>query len=228
MHIFRIVLALAVVGYFVWNTVFNMASHGVIRVVDDSGVGNGHLTAEGQVEVSGAGEGPSPGSSPLTSVAGSLTDQDGRLRKMSEFRGTPFVASAIYTRCPTVCPLTMKTLQALERSLPAGDVPRIVLVSLDPEHDTPSALRAYARAYGLTYPRWTLLQPDTAALRGFTHVLGIGASANTNGGIIHTAAIAVVDSSGRIGESLYGTRMDPKQLRDAWRNIGMTQRVPAD
>ena len=200
------------------------------RVTEPHGVehGSAGLASSSGGEEKAAGEGPEPGEAPLTSITGRFVDQDGHARPRAWFRGAPFVASAIYTRCPSVCPRTVAQLQRLERSLPVGDAPSFVLFSLDPAHDTPKVLRAFAGAHGLHAPRWTLLRPDTASLPAIARALGLAVEATSGGGIAHTAVVAIVDSSGRVADRRLALGADPAELLAAWRRIGMTQRMPSD
>ena len=220
----RVVLMLAAVAVLVWRVL----STG--RPTSPQGVehGSAGIASSSGSEERAAGEGIEPADAQLTSIAGTLTDQDGHARSLASFRGVPFVASAIYTRCPTVCPRTVASLQRLERSLPVGDVPRFVLFSLDPAHDTPRVLRAFASTHALSAPRWTLLRPDTASLPAIAHALGLAYSVEPGGSIAHTAVIAVVDSGGHVRERQLGLETDPASLLTAWRRIGLTQRQPSD
>lgn len=220
----RVVLMVAVVLFLVLRVVTSgrvTAPHGVEH-------GSAGLASSSGGEEKAAGEGPEPGAASLTSITGRFVDQDGHPRALAQFRGVPFVASAIYTRCPSVCPRTVAQLRRLERSLPVGDAPRFVLFSLDPAHDTPKMLRAFAGTHGLAAPRWTLLQPDTASLPAIARALGLAVEATPGGGIAHTAVIAIVDSSGRVADRRLALSADPAVLLAAWRRTGMTQRLPAD
>jgi len=220
----RVVLMLVAVALLVWRVLATgrpSAPQGVEH-------GSAGLASSSGSEERAAGAGVEPAEAPLTSIGGMFTDQDGHARSLASFRCVPFVASAIYTRCPSVCPRTVAALQRLERSLPVGDVPRFVLFSLDPAYDTPRVLRSFAGAHALSGPRWTLLRPDTASLPAIAHALGLAYSAEAGGGIAHTAVIAVVDSSGRVRERQLGLDQDPAALLATWRRIGMTQQLPAD
>jgi cytochrome oxidase Cu insertion factor (SCO1/SenC/PrrC family) len=91
-----------------------------------------------------------------------LADHDGRPVSLRSYRGAPVLLFFGYTHCPDVCPLT---LDKLTRALRTGgrrtrDV-RILLVTLDPERDTPAALKAYAARFG---PAVVGLTGDSAAL----------------------------------------------------------------
>jgi cytochrome oxidase Cu insertion factor (SCO1/SenC/PrrC family) len=114
------------------------------RPTEPQGVerGSAGMASASGSEERAAGEGREPADAPLTSIPGTFTDQDGHVRTLASLRGVPFVASAIYPRCPSVCPRTVAALHRLDRSLPVGDRPRYVLFSLDPAYDTPRVLRA--------------------------------------------------------------------------------------
>jgi protein SCO1/2 len=77
----------------------------------------------------------------------SLTDQHGKPFGSVDLAGKPWVANFVFTRCPSVCPLLTAKFKALQGKL--GDVPdaQFVSFSVDPEHDTPAVLAAYAQKY---------------------------------------------------------------------------------
>ncbi len=127
-----------------------------------------------------------------------LTDAAGHARRLSDLRGTPYVASMIYTHCTSVCPRVTADLQNLERHLPAAARAheRFVLFSLDPQRDTPAALRAFAAQHNLDPARWTLFAVDADGMRTLAAVLGVRHRQEAGGVIAHTAAFAVVDKGG--------------------------------
>ncbi len=129
-----------------------------------------------------------------------LTDSQGRTRHLDELRGRPFVASMVYTSCTSVCPRITADLQRLERALPT-DVrarTRFVLFSLDPERDTPAALRAFARDHGLDSTRWTLLAAGPDDMRTLAAVLDVRFRPDAGGEIAHSAVIVVAGGDGMI------------------------------
>ena len=168
------------------------------------------------------------GASPsLFEMTFELTDQDGRTRHIADFRGKPFVASMIYTNCTSVCPRVTADLQALERALPAGDrrSVRFVLFSLDPERDTPEALRRFARERGLDPDRWTLLSTDADDMRTLAAVLGVRFRPDEGGEIAHTATIAVVDADGVVRHQQKGLTGDSAPLLAALRAARVAPRA---
>lgn len=100
-----------------------------------------------------------------------LLTQDGRkVRFYSDLvKDRHVVVNFIYTRCPKVCGLMTANLARVHRELGdrMGKSIHFYSVSLEPEHDTPATLRAYAEAYKAG-PGWTFLTgrpEDIATLR---------------------------------------------------------------
>jgi protein SCO1/2 len=148
-----------------------------------------------------------------------LTDQDGQVRHLADFRGAPFVASMIYTNCTSVCPRVTADLKGLEEALPADRRTRFVLFSLDPERDTPAALHAFADTRHLDLGRWTLLAASPDDMRTLAAVLGVRFRPDEEGEIAHSAIIAVVDSWGVIRHRQVGTAGERSALVAAVRDV---------
>lgn len=164
-----------------------------------------------------AGEAPAATGAAITALAGRLVDASGHTRTLAEFEGAPFVASVLYTRCATVCPRVVAELRRFERGAPGGAPPRFVLFSLDPAHDTPEALRTFANDHALDSTRWTLLVPEPALLPPLASALGVAWQPGPDGGIAHSAVIAVVDGAGRVRDRRVGLGIDTAKLVAAWR-----------
>ena len=92
-----------------------------------------------------------------------LTDHTGRPASLSDFRGQAVLLFFGYVNCPDVCPLTLTKLARVLSSLgsDASGV-RVLLVSVDPERDTPDALARYVGRFG---PRVTGLTGDADSLK---------------------------------------------------------------
>jgi protein SCO1/2 len=85
--------------------------------------------------------------------------------------GRPVVLAFIYTSCTTVCPLTSHTLSELQSKLgTARDKVHLVSITIDPEQDTPSRLREYAKTFNAG-PEWQYytgsLEASETAQRAF-------------------------------------------------------------
>lgn len=153
----------------------------------------------------------------LTAMPWRFVDVHGDTVTLAAHRGRPFVVSLVYTRCPTVCPRVTSVLARLQRDA-GGELP-VVLISLDPSHDTPEAWRAFAAAHALDRSRWTLLTPEVGALPPLAAAMGVAWQGTEDGGIAHSAVVAFVDASGRVADQRLALGDDPKGLLAAWRAI---------
>jgi protein SCO1/2 len=79
-------------------------------------------------------------------------------------RGNLVIYSFIDTSCTDNCTdanATLEQLQAAIGDFKINDIPlRFVTISLDPAHDTPETLRAYAQQVGAMTPQWHFVSSD--------------------------------------------------------------------
>ena len=77
-----------------------------------------------------------------------LTDHTGKPRTLADYRGKAVAIFFGYTQCPDVCPTTLATLaEALRRLGPDAAKVQVLLVTVDPERDTPNLLSHYVTAF---------------------------------------------------------------------------------
>ncbi|HJO23783.1 MAG: SCO family protein [bacterium] len=79
-------------------------------------------------------------------VGGEFSAQSslGREVSLSEFRGKVVLLFFGYTSCVDVCPATLAYLKSLVTQIgPAAEDVQILLITVDPENDTPERLREY-------------------------------------------------------------------------------------
>ena len=130
-----------------------------------------------------------------------LTDNNGKLRHLADFRGKAVVLFFGYTQCPDVCPTTLAAMRDTMKLLgaDAGRV-QVLFATLDPTRDTPQLLGQYVpwfdpRFLGL----WGDEQTVAAAARDFKvyYTKHPGAQPGSYS-IDHTAASYVFDPQGRL------------------------------
>lgn len=103
-----------------------------------------------------------------------LIDQDGRELALAELLGDgrPVVMQFIFTTCTTICPLLSGSLSAAQRQLGEIDPTyRLVSISVDPERDTPAALRSYATRHRAR-DNWIFLTGDKDTIRAVQKAFG--------------------------------------------------------
>jgi len=111
---------------------------------------------------SGSGGSGAPSTVPLpvlrTISSMDLVDQEGEPVNLQTFRGQPWFANIIFTRCPGPCARMTQKMRQLQEALPA-EASEVQLVSLttDPDFDTPEVLSQYARKFQADTQTWKFL-----------------------------------------------------------------------
>lgn len=73
-----------------------------------------------------------------------LTDDSGKPRQLSDYRGKVVIVFFGYTSCPDVCPITLAELASVMKKLgrEANDV-QVLFVTFDPERDSAAVMKRY-------------------------------------------------------------------------------------
>ena len=126
-----------------------------------------------------------------------LIDHTGAPFDVKRFEGRWTLVFFGFTHCPDVCPTTLAMLAQVEKMVataPAAVSPQVVLVSVDPERDTPEALAKYVQFFS---PTFTGVTGSVTAIDAFTRALGIPVARTSlpNGDytVDHSAAILLFD-----------------------------------
>jgi protein SCO1 len=127
-----------------------------------------------------------------------------------------------FTSCPDVCPQTLGILAQTEKQLadlPAAQRPQVILVSVDPQRDTPAQLAAYVRFFS---PSFTGITASREATDEFARQMGVPVAITPldNGSytVDHSAAIFLVDPNGAL-RALFSTPHSPQKIADDYRRI---------
>ncbi len=142
-----------------------------------------------------------------------LTDQASRQVRLSSLRGEPVAVTFLYTRCPvaTACPMTTAKFSRLDAMLKQKGYGKLLVVTVDPEHDTPAVLADYAKKAGANVDRWKFLTGSPAAVAEVASSFGV-LYYFERGQVIHGQAVAVVDPEGRLAAIYYGESWEPEHL----------------
>ncbi len=130
----------------------------------------------------------------------SLVDQHGSDVGPATFEDRWHLVFFGFTHCPDICPTTLQILAAARARLAEdgqAPLPRLVLVSVDPERDTPEQIGKYVDYFGDDNLGVTGRLDE---LRKLTSVLGIyfekQAGDNENYAVDHSAAVLLFDPAG--------------------------------
>ena len=106
-----------------------------------------------------------------------LIDSNGKLVSLRNSLDTdsPVMLNFIFTTCAAICPVMSSTFSSVQEKLGAEHKVRMISVSIDPEHDSPSRLNAYAKKFGAG-EQWSMLtgsvENSIAVQRAFDAYLG--------------------------------------------------------
>ena len=123
-----------------------------------------------------------------------MTSEEGKTFHSSTLHGKVWVADFIYTTCPAECPMMTARMHTLQKQV-SPDI-ELLSFSVDPDHDTPAALKTFAAHNGGPTPNWTFLTgtPETVHLLAWT-TFHVG---DVLGKVEHSTKFALVDQQGFI------------------------------
>ena len=110
-----------------------------------------------------------------------------------------------------MCPTLVHDLKAMAASMSRDEQngTHFVLVTIDPEHDTPQALREFRNHMGLDASHWTLLCGKDADTRELAAVLGFAYGKGDGRNYTHSNLVTILDRGGVIVHQQTGVRSDP-------------------
>lgn len=113
--------------------------------------------------------------------------------QFANLHGNVVVVFFGFVRCPDVCPLTMSRLAEIYQTLGEPEDLKVVMVTVDPAHDTPEITERYVTGFHPSFLglSGTNTQVATAAQRFY-----IGANVTADGQVVHTDPVLVLDRNG--------------------------------
>ena len=130
-----------------------------------------------------------------------LDAANGNTVRMTDFEGRVVVVYFGYTFCPDVCPATLSKLaDTMEILGDKADEVQVVMVSIDPERDTPELLEEYVTYF---HPNFIGVTGDPQTVNRVATLYGVyyeaqDGSAATGYTIDHTSTVILVDKCGHL------------------------------
>ncbi|NNL95846.1 MAG: SCO family protein [Xanthomonadales bacterium] len=130
----------------------------------------------------------------------SLIGSDGQEVQAGDFVGKPTLLYFGFTNCPGVCPTTLAQISAaLDQLGQEAAHFQVILASVDPRRDTPSAMKEYTARFG---PWLQALTGHQQALKDLNHAYKVDFSAlaaDEDGeyDVLHSNRVFAFDSRGR-------------------------------
>jgi protein SCO1/2 len=141
---------------------------------------------------------PTPKAPPsLFASPWSFHDEQGAVVRFDLWRGSPLVVTEFYTSCPVRCPRTLVELKKVDAALQrAGRRVPVVLVTLDPDNDTPARLLRWKQEQRLP-EHWHLLSGGSEPTRALARLLDIHPAYDA-GHIDHEVKVVMFDGEGGV------------------------------
>jgi cytochrome oxidase Cu insertion factor (SCO1/SenC/PrrC family) len=149
-----------------------------------------------------------------------LTDDTGRVRKLSDFAGYPLILLPIYTRCQSACIENVAQLkEALANSNGDPKEFRVLLFSFD-SSDTPSVLADYRQRESVPLG-WIIGTADQPGIDALLESTGFQVGkAGTE--FMHPNMLVFLDTKLRLAKWIYGTNYSGRDI-DAALKVALGQ-----
>jgi len=128
-------------------------------------------------------------------------DQDSLMITNRDYNGKVYLVEFFFTSCPTICPIMNLNLVQLQEEFKDFENFGVASFTIDPEHDTPTVLKAYAEEYGITDMDWHLMtgeMEDIYELANTGFSIFAAQMPEAAGGFEHAGLFALIDKEGFI------------------------------
>lgn len=126
--------------------------------------------------------------------------QDNKTIHLEDLKGKVTVMVMIYTSCKAACPRLVADMRDIESKIPKDKLSDLnfVLVSIDPEVDTPERLKTFAKTNFMDAPHWTFLQGTKTTVQEFANVLAVKYKKISPMDFSHSNIISVFNKNGEL------------------------------
>jgi protein SCO1/2 len=156
----------------------------------------------------------------------SLTDQNGRTISLASLKGKPVLFDFIYTTCPGPCLVLTTRMKAIADELGAalGSRAWFVSITVDPEHDSPAALRAYAKEQGADRDGWLFLTGAPADVERVMAAFKLKRARAGDGTVEHVLEFFLVSADGDPLKQYLASDVNPAKVAGDLREVIAGQR----
>jgi protein SCO1/2 len=145
------------------------------------------------------------------------TTQNNKEIELKELQGDILVMVMIYTTCKAACPRLVADMRNIEAQIPENkkkDV-KLILVSIDPETDTPQRLKEFAIENQMDSDQWIFLRGTEEDTREFAAILAVNYKKISPMDFSHSNIISVFDKQGVMQHQQEGLGVDNKETIEA-------------
>ena len=139
-------------------------------------------------------------SNSIYNLSSTWENQDDHTVKFKDFIGKTMVVVMIYTSCKTACPILVADMKSIKSKIPTNILKEtnLVLVSIDPEVDTPAKLHEFAKTNGMQGEPWIFLRGNEDSTKEFANVLSMKFKKVSPMDFSHSNLITVFNKKGEM------------------------------
>ncbi|EGV44307.2 SCO family protein [Bizionia argentinensis JUB59] len=139
--------------------------------------------------------------------------EENEVIQLKDLKGKTLVMVMIYTSCKAACPRLVADMRNIEAQLPDEKIKDIqfVMVSIDPETDTPERLKAFAIENMMDEEQWLFLQGTEGSVREFANVLSVKYKEISPIDFSHSNIISVFNAQGELMHQQEGLGVNNKE-----------------
>jgi protein SCO1/2 len=150
-------------------------------------------------------------------------NQNGRIVRLTQWKGKVLLLTFIYTRCPlpNFCVRMSRNFAGIDKELQKDQQlyakTHLLSVSFDPQYDTPAVLRSYGGAYTGNYTKetfahWDFAAPTEQELPKIMQFFDVGATPETDRTITHSLSTVLIGPDGKVFRWYPGNEWTPDQV----------------
>ncbi|WP_029034101.1 SCO family protein [Salinimicrobium terrae] len=145
------------------------------------------------------------------------TTQDNKDIQLEDLRGNVLVMVMIYTSCKAACPRLIADMRNIEKQVPEEYLgkTKFIMVSIDPETDTPQMLNSFAKENLMEDDHWMFLRGTPEDTREFAAVLAVSYKKISPIDFSHSNIISVFNEEGVLVHQQEGLGVDNTETVEA-------------
>ncbi|HRB18727.1 MAG TPA: SCO family protein, partial [Chitinophagales bacterium] len=143
-------------------------------------------------------------------------NQYGETLKLKELKGKTLVVVMIYTTCKSACPILVADMKMIKEKIDKNNLKDVslVLVSIDPETDTPERLAEFSKKGKMTVTFWIFLRGNTETTQEFANVLSMKYKKISPVDFSHSNIISIFSPDGTLVSQEEGTSINTQKVAD--------------
>lgn len=138
--------------------------------------------------------------------------QNNETIELKDLKGDILVVVMIYTHCQAACPRLVADMRNIHAKVKDDPSIKYVMVSIDPERDTPERLKEFAIENHMDNDQWVFLQGSVDDVREFSNVLAVKYKQISPVDFSHSNIISVFDEGGELQYQQEGLGVDNKGI----------------